>query len=67
MGTVAPFMSDLQTVDYDLHGLAGVRLLDAAPGDAKAVDRQLGPIRGPLQREPDLVCASSTASTSAAP
>jgi hypothetical protein len=53
--TVPAFMSDLQTVDYDLHGLAGVRLLDAAPGDARAVDRQLGPIRGSLQREPDLV------------
>jgi hypothetical protein len=42
-------------VDYDLHGLAGVRLLDAAAGDVAAVDRQLGPIRGALRREPDIV------------
>jgi hypothetical protein len=31
-------------IDYDLHGLAGIRLLDAAPADAAAVTRQLGPI-----------------------
>jgi hypothetical protein len=43
------------TVDYDLHGLAGIRLLDGAPGDIAAVDRQLGPIRGELRRDPDLV------------
>jgi hypothetical protein len=42
-------------VDYNLHGLAGVRLIDAAPGDVAAVDRQLGPIRGELDREPDLI------------
>jgi hypothetical protein len=41
-------------VDYDLHGLAGIRLLDAGPGDVAAVDRQLGPIRGRLERAPDL-------------
>jgi hypothetical protein len=55
VSTVASFMADLQTVDYDLHGLAGVRLLDASPADAAAVDRQLGPIRAPLTREADLV------------
>jgi hypothetical protein len=43
------------TVDYDLQGLAGVRLVDASPGDAAAVDRQLGPIRRPLERDPDVV------------
>jgi hypothetical protein len=42
-------------VDYDLHGLAGVRLIDAGPREAAAVDRQLGPIRAPLRREPDIV------------
>jgi hypothetical protein len=42
-------------VDYDLHGLAGIRLVDAHPGDVAAVDRQLGPIRGALDREPDLI------------
>jgi hypothetical protein len=42
-------------IDYDLHGLAGVRLVDASPRDVAAVDRQLGPIRRTLQRDPDVV------------
>jgi hypothetical protein len=42
-------------IDYDLHGLAGIRLLGAGPREAAAVDRQLGPIRAPLEREPDIV------------
>src|ERR671933_790459 len=42
-------------VDYDVHGAAGVRLLDASAADAAAVDRQLGPIRAPLRGEPDIV------------
>ncbi len=42
-------------VDFDLGGVVGVRLLDAAPEDVRAVDRQLGPIRSTLRREPDLL------------
>jgi hypothetical protein len=42
-------------IDYDLHGLAGVRVVGATARDAAAVDRQLGPIRGPLRRDPDIV------------
>jgi hypothetical protein len=42
------------SVDYDLHGAVGVRLLDAARADVAAVDRQLGPLRGELQRDPDI-------------
>lgn len=42
-------------VDYDLHGLVGIRLLGASPRDAAAVRRQLGPIEAPLGREPDIV------------
>jgi hypothetical protein len=45
----------LAQIDYDLHGLAGVRLLDAMPGDAGVVTRQLGLIQGTLAREPDIV------------
>ena len=41
-------------VEYDLHGLVGIRLVDASPADAVAVDRQLGPIRATLEREPDI-------------
>ncbi|MGH3007369.1 MAG: hypothetical protein ACRDOS_15960, partial [Gaiellaceae bacterium] len=47
--------ADLRQIDYDLHGLAGIRLVDASPRDAAAVARQLGPIRAPLDREPDIV------------
>jgi hypothetical protein len=42
-------------VDFDLHGLAGIRLVDASPADAAAVERQLGPLRTELRREPDVV------------
>jgi hypothetical protein len=42
-------------IDYDVHGLAGVRLLDAGPADAAAVDRQLGGLRAELRRDPDVV------------
>src|SRR5262245_32667242 len=44
-----------QPIDYDLHGLAGIRLINASPDDAAAVTRQLGPIQAPLAREPDIV------------
>jgi len=42
------------TCDFDLHGIVGVRLLDATPRDVATVTRQLGPLRGELDREPDL-------------
>jgi len=45
----------LGPIDYDLHGVVGIRLLDATPADARAVARQLGPLRRTLEREPDLV------------
>lgn len=43
------------TVDYDIHGLVGLRLVGPSPSDAAAVERQLGPLQGPLCREPDIV------------
>lgn len=52
--TPAPDTRVPATVDYDLHGLVGIRLLDARPGDVAAVDRQLGPIRRPLLRPADI-------------
>jgi hypothetical protein len=42
-------------IDFDLHGLVGIRLVDAAREDAAAVARQLGPIQAPLERAPDIV------------
>jgi hypothetical protein len=41
-------------VDYDLHGLAGIRLIDASAGDVAAVTRQLGPIQRSLTNDPDI-------------
>jgi hypothetical protein len=41
-------------VDFDLHGLAGVRLVDASERDISVVSRQLGPIQSRLSRDPDI-------------
>jgi hypothetical protein len=41
-------------VDFDLHGLAGVRVVDGDDSDVAAVARQLGPIPRTLTRPPDL-------------
>lgn len=42
-------------IDLDLHGVLGVRLIDASPADLAGVRRQLGPLPGTtLSREPDL-------------
>src|SRR3989304_4848799 len=45
----------LPQVDHALHGLAGIRLLNATESDAAAATRQLGPIQATLTREPDIV------------
>lgn len=50
-----PTPAEGEDVDFDLHGLVGVRLVDAAPSDVAAVRRQLGPVQRPLLREPDVV------------
>jgi len=42
-------------VDFDLHGIVGIRLVGASSADVSAVTRQLGPIRRPLDRRPDIV------------
>jgi len=41
--------------DYDLHGMARIRLLDATPRDAAIVGRQLGLAPASADGEPDLV------------
>ena len=41
------------TVDFDLHGVVGVRLLHPTEGDLRAVIKQIGPPTGVL-REPDI-------------
>jgi hypothetical protein len=42
-------------VDFDLHGLVGVRLVDAAAPEAAAVGRQLGLPPTALDRKPDII------------
>ena len=41
-------------VDFDLHGLAGVRVVDGTAADVAVVARQLGPLPRRLEREPDI-------------
>jgi hypothetical protein len=41
--------------EFDLHGIVGIRLLNATPSDIVAVKRQLGPIQMPLSRTPDII------------
>lgn len=41
-------------VDFDLHGIVGIRLMDASADDTAMIKRQLGPIQAPLEREPDI-------------
>lgn len=48
-------MRDCEYIDYDIHGLVGIRLIHPSPSDAAAVAKQLGPLQGPLSREPDIV------------
>lgn len=43
------------TVDFDLHGFVGIRLIAPAPVDVATVVRQIGPLQSPLSREPDIV------------
>ena len=42
-------------VDFDLHGLVGIRLINASPREVATITRQVGPIQRPLDREPDIM------------
>jgi hypothetical protein len=57
MAGLAPATSSRaqQEVDFDLHGLAGIRLVGASPSDSAAVSRQLGLAQASPDREPDIV------------
>lgn len=65
--TRAPAGTGLREVDYDLHGLVGIRLIEASSRDEAAVARQLGPIRARLDREPDIVVRFVDRLTSSSP
>ncbi len=41
-------------VDFDLHGIVGIRVLDPRDGDTRMITRQIGPLVSPLSREPDI-------------
>jgi hypothetical protein len=41
-------------VEFDLHGIAGIRLIDPSVGDVAAVSRQLGLVHQPIKREADI-------------
>lgn len=44
----------LTTQDFDLHGIVGLRLVDATVEDIATVVRQIGPLQSRLHREPDV-------------
>ena len=44
-----------EIIEFDLHGIVGIRLLNATPNDIAAVKRQLGPIQISLSRTPDII------------
>jgi hypothetical protein len=43
-----------KTVDFDLHGLARIRLIEATPKDVRTVARQVGPIQAPVAGDADI-------------
>jgi len=42
------------TVDFDIHGIVGIRLLDPPAGAVKTLTNQIGHFRSTLDREPDI-------------
>lgn len=42
-------------VDFDVHGVVGVRLVNATKADVEAVRHQIGSLESPLKRVPDIV------------
>jgi D-aspartate ligase len=47
--------SDVMTVDMNVHGVVGVRLIDASAADVAMVKRQIGSFVGTLPRDADLI------------
>lgn len=50
-----PASGQVEGDDFDVHGLVGIRLVDASPEERAAVGSQLGPVARRLDREPDIV------------
>lgn len=45
---------DEPRAEFDIHGVLGIRLVDASTADVAAVSKQLGFLQRPLFREPDI-------------
>jgi hypothetical protein len=48
-------LSNEKIVDYDIHGIVGIRLINPTPGDAAAVSNQLGLHQQSFDRDPDII------------
>ncbi|MCG8608740.1 hypothetical protein MJD09_27615 [bacterium] len=47
-------MARTNNIDFNIHDLVGIRLVNPTPGDVAAVAKQLGPMRRPIAGEPDI-------------
>jgi hypothetical protein len=45
----------VESIDYDIHGVVGVRLINCPPKDAAAVARKFGLLQRRLERTPDII------------
>lgn len=52
--SITEYSKDERTAEFDIHGVLGIRLLDPSPADVAAVSKQLGMLKKPLLREPDV-------------
>ncbi|MCZ6593965.1 MAG: hypothetical protein O6943_03510 [Bacteroidetes bacterium] len=48
-------VSDKNIIDYDIHGIVGVRVINPTVSDAAAVANQLGQFQKSFKREPDII------------
>lgn len=46
---------ELKTVDFDIHGLVGIRLIDATEKECAGVHKQIGLAPGKLSGQPDII------------
>ena len=42
-------------IDYDIHGVVAVRLIDCPPVEATAIAKKYGSLQRPLSRIPDII------------
>ncbi len=47
--------SNGKIIDYDIHGIVGIRVINSTIDDAVAVSKQLGEHQKPLDRDPDII------------